>query len=251
MENRFEKILEKVGLTKQEARTYLVLLKLQEAQTGSLCKEVNIASSNIYKVLDALIKKGLVSYRVQNNIKIFMPSQPETLNELFFEKQKKLEEEREEIAEVIKHLKRKEPAKEPYSKYKYFEGFIGIKSLWYEINSIMDKSMILKIHTARKEGYERLVGFYNEHHALRAKKQISERMIFPKEETKLAKKRTNNLTKIRFLDIKSDCEWGIIGNAVFMQYITGKVPRGFLIKDEKFGKNFEEAFDRLWEISKK
>ena len=88
--NKVEEILSKIGLTNQEARTYLALLKLQEAQTGALCKDVNIASSNIYKILDSLMKKGLVSYRVQNNIKIFMPAHPETLNELFLEKQKRL-----------------------------------------------------------------------------------------------------------------------------------------------------------------
>ena len=37
----------------------------------------------------------------------------------------------------------------------------------------------------------------------------------------------------------------------FLQYTTGKVPRGFLIKDEKFAKTFEQVFDNLWEIAKK
>ena len=75
-----EEILSKVGLTGQEARAYLALLELQQAQTGPLCKFTKIASSNIYAILDSLMQKGLVSYRVQNNIKVFMPAPPDTLN---------------------------------------------------------------------------------------------------------------------------------------------------------------------------
>jgi len=252
MNKGFEKILGKIGLTSQESRTYLTLLRLQESQTGKLCKEVNIASSNIYNILDVLIKKGLVSYRVQNNIKIFIPSPPETLNELFLEKQKKLEEERKEIQEVIKDLKTGDIEKEPFSKYKYYEGFVSVKSMWYEINSFMNKLMVLKIQTSREQAYERLVGFYNEHHKIRKQKKIKEKIIFPIEDKELAKIRSKDpLLKIKFMDLKEDVEWGIIGDWVFMQYITGKVPRGFLIKDKKFAKAYEEIFDNIWKVAKK
>lgn len=245
-----EQILENVGLTNQETRTYLKLLELKEAKTGEICKQTNIASSNIYKVLDALIQKGLVNYRVQNNIKIFMPAPPETLNELFLSKQQELDKERKQIKEVISRLKTKEPEVEPYSKYKYFEGMQGIKSMWYEINSTMNKSMHLKIHTAKKESYDKLVGFYTEHHKERKKKQIKENMIFPKEDKSLAKKREDKLTNIKFMDLKNEVEWGIVGNKLFMQYITGKTPRSFLIEDKKFSQTFEQVFDNLWKLAK-
>jgi len=182
-------MLEKVGLTKQEAKVYLALLELQESRTGSLCKYSKIASSNIYNILDSLIKKGLVNYRMQNNIKVFMPSPPEALNELFLEKQRKLDEEREQVTELISKLKKKKVKQEPHSNYKYFEGIPGIKSMWHEINSIMSADNVIKVHTGRKGSYERLVGFYNHHHELRAKKKVPERLIFPQEEVELAKKR--------------------------------------------------------------
>ncbi|MEE9525383.1 MAG: helix-turn-helix domain-containing protein, partial [Candidatus Woesearchaeota archaeon] len=128
-----QETLKKVGLTTQESRVYLKLLTLQEARTGLLCKETKIASSNIYKILDSLIKKGLVSYRVQNNIKVFMPSSPEALNELFLKKEKKLEQERKEINQAIAKLKTKKITSPPESNYKYFEGISGIKAMWHEI----------------------------------------------------------------------------------------------------------------------
>src|SRR3989344_3058815 len=110
-------ILAKIGLSSPETRVYLALLKLREAKTGLLCKETEIASSNIYSTLHSLVRKGLVSYRVQNNTKTFMPNPPETLNELYLEKHKQLENEQKNIKELITTLKIN-PTEETQSNYK-------------------------------------------------------------------------------------------------------------------------------------
>ena len=253
MNRIFEEILSKVGLNGQEARVYLALLQLQESQTGDLCNKTDIASSHIYKILASLMKRGLVNYRVQNNTKIFMPAPPETLNELFLEKENKLKQEKIEINGLISNLKTEKP-EEAYSKYKYYEGFINVKSMWHEINSILpnlDKDGTIKIHTSQKGSYERLIGFYNEYHKLRSKLKLKEQMIFPPHEKELAKKREKQLSNVKFMDLKNDAEWGVIGDKFFMQYITGEIPRGFLIQDEKFARTFEQVFDNLWIIAKK
>ena len=243
---KIKEIFSKIGITEQGARVYLALLELKEAQTGRLCGVTDIASSNIYKVLDSLMQKGLVSYRLKNNIKIFMPSPPESLNELFLEKQKRLDEERKEVTMLISQLKTKKVKKEPYSNYKYYEGMVGVKSMWHEINSVMDNKEVIKAYTSKEESYRRLVGFYTEHHKLRRLKGIKEQLIFPKEDIKLAKKRKNKFTGIKFMDLKNDAEWGVVKDLLYIQYITGKKPRGFLIKDEKFAKTFKQVFNQLW-----
>jgi sugar-specific transcriptional regulator TrmB len=250
MNEEIVKQLMNIGFTQNEARTYTELLELKEAQTGLLCDKLKIPSSHIYRILNSLIKKGVISYKIVNNIKVFMSAPPEILNELFLEKQKKLEEERKKINELVLNLKKREPEKETYSNYKYYEGMIGIKAMWHEINSIMDKEIIIKAYTAKKESYERFVGFYTEHHKLRKQKQVMEKLIFPKEDIKLAKKRKDKFTEIKFMDLKNDAEWGILKNTFYVQYITGKTPRGFLIHDAIFAKTFESVFDHLWKIAK-
>ena len=37
-----------------------------------------------------MIKKGFVNYRMQNNVKVFMPSSPEIIKDLFEKKQKNI-----------------------------------------------------------------------------------------------------------------------------------------------------------------
>lgn len=239
--------LEKAGLTKQEAKVYLSLLELQQTQTGELCDHSKIASSNIYRILNSLMDKGLTSYRLQNNIKIFMPSPPEALDELFKEKQKKLEEERKEVRELISNLERKPPQKESESNYKYYEEISGVKAMWYEINNYLKQGMIERVYGTKKQAYQRILGFFDEHHEIRKEKDVEFRVIFDKEDKELAEKRKKQLGKIKYADMNNEAEWGVVGNWLYIQYVTGKTPRSFLIKDKTFAKTFKQAFEQLWE----
>jgi HTH-type transcriptional regulator, sugar sensing transcriptional regulator len=245
--------LEKVGLTKAEAKTYLALIELKESKTGSLCKAASIPSSNMYHVLESLMEKGLVSYRLQNNIKVFMPALPEVIDSLFIEKQKRIEEERKEMKSLIKSLKDKEQEEKSHSKYKYYEGIVGVKSMWHEINESLHhlpKSIMTKYYTGVKEAYEPLIAFYDEFHKTRMKLGISNQAIFPFEDKKTSKLRKKQNSEVKFMELKNEAEWGVIGDLYFIQYITAKTPRGFLIHDDKFAKTFEQVFDQLWKQAK-
>jgi len=243
---QISEMLEEIGLTKMEATTYLALVELQQAQTGIICKRTKIASSNIYLVLSKLIEKGLVSYRVQNNIRVYMPSPPEALQDIIAKKQAQLEDEKGKLAELLLNLKKITPD-ELISHYKYFEGIKGIKSLWREIEEHMQKTDILRIYTGKPESYASLAAFYAEYHESRIAKQVQARMIFPEEDTAVSTERQKlKLTKIRRMKLDNLAEWGTIGKFVFIQHI-GKIPRGFLIQDKVFADSFADVFDKLWQ----
>jgi len=244
----------KVGLTVPEARVYLSLLELKESKTGALCEKSNVSSSKIYSILNGLINKGLVSYRVQNNSKIFIASPPMILKELFEEREKKFADEKKGILELIESLKTKQQLESSESKYKYYEGISGIRSLWLELIGDLEnlpKGEEVLVYAGKKEAYEAMLGLYEEFHKIRVKRGIKYRIIYPKEETGLSVKRRKQLSEVRFMDLKNEAEWAIIGDKFNLQYITGKVPRGFLIKDKIFADTFRDVFDKLWKVAKK
>lgn len=254
MEEKYLESLEKVGLTKPEARVYLALIELKESQTGKLCEKSKIPSSNIYFLLDSLIEKGFVSYRLQNNIKIFMPSDIGIIKKIFEEKKEKIEQEGKEISKLIENLKERQSEKESFSKYKYFEGMNAIKLLWNELgNSLnkLDKSTIIKVHAGIKEAYELMLPVYEEFHNKRKKLGIKYQIIYPLTETKLGVKRKKQISEVKYMNLKNEAEFAIIGDKLILQYITQKVPRAFLIEDEIFTKTHEQIFDNLWKIAKK
>jgi hypothetical protein len=86
---------------------------------------------------------------------------------------------------------------------------------------------------------------------LRKQKKVIEQMILPTGETELAKRRKNKFTEIKFMDLDNGSEWGVFGDFFFIQHISDKVPRSFLIKDKVFAKTHEQVFDQLWKNAKK
>ncbi len=87
----YEELLEAIGLTAWESRTYLALLELGNTTTGPLVKRCAVPQSKIYAVLESLINKGLVSYVVKGKIKHFQAADPQRILTLFKEKENKLE----------------------------------------------------------------------------------------------------------------------------------------------------------------
>lgn len=248
MKRAFE-TLEEIGLKKQEIKVYFELLKIQEGQTGKICLKTGIPSSNIYRILETLFEKGLISYRMQNNIRIYTANSPQALDEVFKNKKKELEKKESKLKEAIKSLKKIKIQTPPQSRYKYYEGLTGIKSMWHEINERMQTKQVARYYTCKKDSYKNLVGFYTQHHKIREQKKIRAMMILPFEEKELHKMR--KLIQIKYLDLNNEAEWGVIGDFYYTQYIQAKKPRAFLIEDKTFAQTYKQTFDQLWAVAKK
>lgn len=245
----------KIGLSITEARVYLSLVELGESKTGPLCDKSKVHSSKIYSVLESLIQKGFVSYRIQNNVKIFIASSPNILKNLFEEKEKKLNEEKKDMLNLINTLKNTQNKPLSYSLYRYYEGISGIRSLWLELteelNNISKGEEIL-IYTGKREAYEGLLGLYEEFHKLRVKKGIKYKVVYPFEEknTKLSRRRKRQLAEVRFTNLTNEAEFSIVGDKLIIQYITQRTPRAFMIQDKIFVQTFIQIFYKLWQSSK-
>jgi sugar-specific transcriptional regulator TrmB len=244
-------ILEELGLTKQESRCYLALYQLTESRVGGLSKSARIATANIYPVLNSLIAKGLVTYRISNNIKVFIANSPDALSALVEQRQKRLEQERLQATKIISLLKKLPPTEHPFARYKYFESINGIRSMWHDISNNSSLESEWLIHTGKVESYYPLQDFYASIHKDRISKKISARMIFPTADKVVAPKRSRlRRTKVRTYALHNLGEWGVCGDYVFMQHIAENRPYGLLINDKIFAQTFTHTFNELWKLSK-
>ena len=246
-------ILEQVGLSGQESRVFFALVRLGEAKTGAICKETKVASSHIYQILEKLITKGLVSYRVHNNTKIFMPSSIESLQRVFEIRQEELESERKELAKkkkvFSKLLQEIKPKKtdDLQRNYKYFDGINAIKSMWDEINNEMSDKVIVRSYVTPLESYNNFGGVFIKSQEIREKKKCPEKIILPLN----AKCPVRKYREAIHLDQKNDAEWGVVGDLFYIQYVVSKKPHSFLIRDKIIAKTFEHVFDKIWKDNKK
>ncbi|OGI65348.1 hypothetical protein A2647_05305 [Candidatus Nomurabacteria bacterium RIFCSPHIGHO2_01_FULL_40_24b] len=118
--------LEQLGLNKNEAKIYLALLELTEAQAGKLSKKTQINRTTIYDSLERLIEKGLVSYTIQANKKVFHPTKPEKILENLRLQEKIAQEILPELNSILKETIEKEESD-------IHKGRKGIRSVLFDI----------------------------------------------------------------------------------------------------------------------
>ena len=99
-----ESILQEIGLTQNEIKTYLALLELGEAKTGAILKPSGLNSGKIYETLDALQKKGLVSEIESSGVKKFSPANPKRVLNFLEEKKEKIQQQEEDYNKVLPEL---------------------------------------------------------------------------------------------------------------------------------------------------
>lgn len=118
--------LQQLGMNLNEAKIYLALLELGQAQAGALSKETQINRTTIYDSIERLIEKGLVSYTIQANKKVFQPIAPKTLLEQVTEKESIIKEILPELESLFKESKEKEETN-------IYKGRKGIRSILNDI----------------------------------------------------------------------------------------------------------------------
>lgn len=241
------RLLSEIGLSKPEIRVYAGLLEIGESQTGKICTHTKTPSSKIYAILESLIDKGLVSFTIKNNTRRYIASSAEAIKNLFAQKKKELDEKESKINDIISTLK-KTAKQESSTKYRYFEGILGIKSIYQEILVHMKQNPknVLKIHSADVEMTNRLLGFYSEFHQKRIEQKVQYRLFLGVDAEVDKEKRKKELTQIKQKRITNKIGWGVYGDYFFLNYNGGKEPYGILITDPLVAHTFELLFDELW-----
>ncbi|MDD5146870.1 MAG: helix-turn-helix domain-containing protein [Candidatus Pacebacteria bacterium] len=99
------KILEKLGLSDKEAKTYQALLKIRGATVMELNKIVGLKRPTVYFCLNRLMEKGLVAQGFAKTKKVYFATPPDSLLELLHRQQSALSNIEGRLAKVVAKLK--------------------------------------------------------------------------------------------------------------------------------------------------
>jgi sugar-specific transcriptional regulator TrmB len=245
MENLAKK-LQSIGLTQNEARVYLFLLEYQEAKTGLICSKLKIPNSHIYQILEKLLDKGIVSFKIVNNIKVFRPVDPQSLYSLFREKELQLEQEKKELKEFITNLKKIETKEHKQNDFKYFEGVAGVKSMFTEFIESWEPKSVVYVSSA-PIAYERWNAFLLEYfHPPRFKKKVHLKLIVPLSLKERGKERQRmKYTEVKYSDFEMKSEFAVAGEYTYL-LSYGEKPYALLIKDKTFADTQKQTFEIMW-----
>ena len=236
-------VLEGIGLSPNESKVYLTLLEIGSGTAGDISKKGKINRSNVYEVLERLLKKGLVSYILSGRTKYFESARPESLMRYAKEKLNVLEEKMDEL-KLVSSLNEKG------SEAQIFQGvkaFMNINYNWFEYNSpvyifgipkdVVDKHLRFNIDQWHKE---------------RISKKIEMKHIYNAD----AKDRVKYLNTLEHTEARclperfnSDVETCVVGSEVLLVFWQKPVLM-VQIKNEKIASSYKNYFKLLWAHAK-
>jgi HTH-type transcriptional regulator, sugar sensing transcriptional regulator len=240
----------KIGMTEKEAEIYLVLLRLKEGNANIIAKHAKVYRTNLYDILDALIRKGLVSYVIKNNKKLFMATDPVKLLDYIDQKRKNIDEQQKEINCLLPQLQnlytplKKRPIVEVY------EGIEGMRTVFNQaIRAYCETKKEIIAIGAHSQDCQRLDPiYYKRHYKEKEKHNIQSRFII----TEDLRPTKHKLITWRVLPkrYKSPTATYIYGNKVsFWMFL--EIPTIVVVENEELSETYRNYFEYLWKIGKK
>lgn len=229
--------LQQAGLTGNEAKVYLELLKKGELSANRVAKNIGMDRTLTYTVLNHLIEKGQVNYIVKENKKIFSCSNPESLLNPIKAKETI-------VLDLIKELNKVKTEKQESVEINVYEGKEGFRTF---MNIAIKQKEILSFGGTGR-AYDLLyempvIGKQLE------KKGIVLKVILGKEYAGHEFTKYKNV-HIKLTDIKSEATTTIFGNYVAIHLIKDK-PLVIIIKNKDIADSYRNYFNSLWKIAKK
>ena len=242
-----EKILEKAGLTKNEAIVYTSLLKIGSATAGSVVKESGIHRSRVYESLEMLSQKGLVGFFIKDFKKHFQAAKPSVFLDFLEERKKMIDENKSEIEKILPDLKDMENMKKEEIEGAVFKGREGLKAIH---SDMLKQGKEVWVLGAKGLIFTELKYFITGFERERVKKGIKWKSIFDKEEN------FDRIKKPLFEKRRMPDEFGssgvvnIYGDRVAIVLWKEKYPTSFRIVNKEIADAFRKWFTFIWENSK-
>lgn len=130
-------ILKEIGLTKNEIKVYVALLKLGSETKKAIVKESGITPSKLYTVTDRLIDKGLVSKVKKNGVYHFSAAPPEQVLDFLDQKKQRIDEQADAFKDVIPELTSLEQKQD--QTVEVFTGWDGLRTIYNQVIRAMPR----------------------------------------------------------------------------------------------------------------
>lgn len=232
--------LEKAGLSPNEAKCYVALLKFGSASANELSRKSGVHRVSVYDALRGLREKGLISQIMKANRLLFEAGNPEKIIEIINEKEEQLEQAKKIVPELLLDFTLAKEKQEIHS----FKGLAGIKSVLQEMlkstTEILDFGAEYKIK-------EFLPYDYPKWDKERVKNKIKMRIIanIKIKPTKIP------LTSIKYLpkEFNSSVSTYIFdGKVAMIMWVEN--PLAMLIEHKVVYESYKNYFEYLWKTAK-
>jgi len=239
MEEKIFETLESIGLHKNEILVYFDLIKVGHSSAHEISHRTKIHRPNVYDILDKLIKKGIVTQSIENNVKVFYPVSPKNLINYIRQKEYDLK----KIIPEIEKIHSSPPEKRRVTMSE------GIRAFRIILNNLLEKEQDIFVYGIPKGVVDIVGGFINQFHKERVEKKINMYHIY-NEDAQERIKYLNDMdyTKARFLPSAYDTKIMtlICGNVVLLTFWDEPIFT-IIIENQAIADTYKKYFNILWD----
>jgi thioredoxin reductase/sugar-specific transcriptional regulator TrmB len=125
--------LRSLGLTENEIKIYLTLLKVGSSTAYDLSKRTGIYRVHVYDKLEQLMDKGLATYVLKGSKKHFQATHPDKIKDYLAEKKQELEEKSQNVSNLLPELIALTTLPREDTEVEVFKGKEGIKTILKDV----------------------------------------------------------------------------------------------------------------------
>jgi len=141
-------LLKPFGLEDEEIRIYLYLLEKSVATALNISRNLHIGRTKVYRLLDKLIDKQLVTQQCDSTGFKFIASNPSQLNILLMQKENQILALRESFPELLTNLKNRFGAAQLGSQILYYRGKNGLSQVNWNLLQAKNEFLSYEITNA-------------------------------------------------------------------------------------------------------
>jgi sugar-specific transcriptional regulator TrmB len=234
-----EEELREIGLTKNESKVYLAMLRLKNALAGQIAEKSGVHRRNVYDALERLTEKGLVSYVYGRKRKYFKAEPPQNLMRL-------IEIKREILSEGMPKLNSMFQEYTPEVNVRVYSGKESLKNILED--QLKTRTEIL-VYGKSVGNAPELRFYFPQYKMKRVKKKINIRAILNESSRKTEKKFP--FAKIKYLpdDFIGPISTSIYDGkiAIMLMLETTTI---IIIENKKLYESYKKYFKLIWNIAK-
>jgi sugar-specific transcriptional regulator TrmB len=243
-------ILRKIGLTENEVKIYINLLKLGSSTAYEIGKNTDIYRVHVYDKLEQLMSKGLVTHVYKGAKKYFQATEPSKIKHYLEDKKRELQVQEDQVNSILPELEAM--AKIP-KEDTFVEVFKGIEGLKYFLKDIIKTKKEVLVSGIDDQKYQEAIPVFMKQYFrdLRLNK-IKEKVITVKRKGVFQfKKDLAPTTNYRFLE---ETQFNPTNTFVYGRKVVivswGTPVTAVMIKNEQIAKTYRNHFEHLWKVAK-
>ena len=242
-------ILKRIGLTDNEIKIYVTLLKIGLSTAYEIGQKTGIYRVHVYDKLEQLMDKGLVTHVYKGAKKHFQATSPSKIKEYMEDKRRELETQEQDIDRILPELEAMARLPKEDTKVEVFRGKEGLKYFLKDIIKTNKEVLITGIDDAKYN--EALPVFMKQYFRDLRKNKINERVItLKKKGVFMFAEDTAPTTNYRFLDEKqfNPTNTFVYGDkAVIVSW--GTPVTAIMINNKDIAETYRNHFEHLWNIA--